>query len=95
MNQLPAYPSDDLDRIIEMAWEDRTTFEAIRAQFGLSPGEVIVLMRHELSPGGFRRWRKRTAGRSTKHEQKRISETERFRSTRQRTISGNRISKRP
>ncbi|XZE56456.1 TIGR03643 family protein [Planctomycetaceae bacterium SH139] len=60
----------EMDRIIMMAWEDRTSFEAIRTQFGLTPGEVIKLMRRELSVGSFKLWRKRTYGRSTKHEQK-------------------------
>jgi len=58
------------DRIIQMAWEDRTSFDAIRMQFHLSPGEVIKLMRRELTPNSFRLWRKRTRGRTTKHEQK-------------------------
>ena len=58
----------DLDRIIMMAWEDRTSFDAIRTQFGLEPGEVIKLMRQELKESSFRLWRARTSGRSTKHE---------------------------
>ncbi len=60
----------DLDRIIMMAWEDRTSFDAIRTQFGLEPGEVIKLMRQELKENSFRLWRARTNGRSTKHEQR-------------------------
>ena len=58
------------DRIIQMAWEDRTSFDAIRLQFHLSPGDVIKLMRREMTPNSFRMWRKRTRGRTTKHERK-------------------------
>lgn len=57
----------DTSRLIEMAWEDRTTFEAIQQQFGLKPGQVIAVMRRELKPSSFRMWRARTAGRLTKH----------------------------
>jgi uncharacterized protein (TIGR03643 family) len=56
-----------IDRIIEMAWEDRTSFEAIHYQFGLSEKEVIQLMRKEIKPSSFRMWRKRVSGRKTKH----------------------------
>ena len=84
----------DVDRVIEMAWEDRTPFEAISFQFGLGEQDVITLMRRELSPKGFRRWRKRVQGRSTKHQQLRADEVQRFRCSRQRHISSNRISKR-
>jgi len=59
-----------IDRIIMMAWEDRTSFDAIRGQFGLTPGEVIQLMRSEMTPSSFKMWRKRTQGRVTKHEAK-------------------------
>jgi uncharacterized protein (TIGR03643 family) len=59
-----------VDRIIMMAWEDRTSFDAIRVQFGLSPGEVVKLMRSEMQPNSFKLWRKRTHGRFTKHEAK-------------------------
>lgn len=59
----------DLSRIIEMAWEDRTPFEAIAWQFGLSEPEVIALMRRNLKPRSFRLWRTRVAGRKTKHLQ--------------------------
>ncbi len=69
----------DVDRIIQMAWEDRTTFDAIRKQFGLTAGAVIKLMRRELSSSSFRLWRKRTAGRTTKHVAKRGFEFGRFR----------------
>ena len=59
--------SEDQSRIIEMAWEDRTPFEAIEAQFGLTEPQVIVLMRASLKPSSFRLWRKRVTGRQTKH----------------------------
>lgn len=85
----------ELDRIIEMAWEDRTPFEAIRFQFGLSETEVIQLMRREMKPSSFRMWRKRVnSGVSQKHLAKRISTINRFKCTRQKQISGNKISKR-
>ena len=58
---------EEIDRIIEMAWEDRTPFEAIEAQFGLNESSTIKLMRQELSQAAFRRWRARVSGRSTKH----------------------------
>ena len=60
--------SQEIDRVIEMAWEDRTTFEAIEFQFGLSEAEVIAVMRSELRPGSFRAWRKRVSGRRTSHD---------------------------
>lgn len=85
----------DKDRIIEMAWEDRTPFEAIKAQFGLPESAVIALMRSNLHPSSFRRWRKRVnSGVSSKHLYKRSPEIDRFRCSRQRIITGNRISKR-
>ncbi len=58
----------EIDRVVMMAWEDRTSFDAIEQQFGLTPGEVIKLMRQEMKPNSFRLWRRRTQGRSTKHE---------------------------
>lgn len=83
------------DRIIEMAWEDRTPFEAIEAQFGLSEAQVIKLMRKELKPTSFRLWRKRVnSGVSQKHLKKRNPEISRFKSSRQSSISNNKISKR-
>ena len=59
--------SSTIDRIIEMAWEDRTSFEAIQYQFGLSEKDVIALMRTEMKSSSFRMWRKRVSGRKTKH----------------------------
>jgi uncharacterized protein (TIGR03643 family) len=85
----------DIDRIIEMAWEDRTPFSAIEFQFGLPEKEVIGLMRRELKRSSFNRWRKRVnSGVSSKHLAKRSDEIQRFKCTRQKSISGNKISKR-
>lgn len=82
------------DRVIEMAWEDRTPFEAILAQFGLKESAVIRLMRRELKPASWRRWRARVQGRATKHLAKSAVEGARFKSDLQRAITGNKISKR-
>lgn len=84
----------DLNRVIEMAWEDRTPFEAIKFQFDLSEAQVIKLMRRNLKPSSFRLWRERAHKVSIKHLKKRSSEVNRFKCTRQRSISGNKISKR-
>ena len=84
MTKKPDLPPEQTDRIIQMAWEDRTTFDAIREQFGLEPGQVIKLMRANLKPGSFKLWRKRTAGRSTKHLSKRSFSVGRFRCPSQR-----------
>ena len=92
--QIKSLSARDTDRIIEMAWEDRTPFDAIKAQFGLAEPEVIVLMRRSLKPASWRRWRARVQGRSTKHAQKSSDQVLRFRSDRQRSISRNKISKR-
>lgn len=84
-----------LDRIIEMAWEDRTPFEAILFQFDLPEKEVIKLMRSNLKESSFKRWRKRVnSGVSQKHLKKRNPDINRFKCSRQKAISGNRISKR-
>ncbi|SNR35362.1 TIGR03643 family protein [Lutibacter flavus] len=84
-----------LDRIIEMAWEDRTPFEAIEFQFGLPEKDVIKLMRGNLKESSFKRWRKRVnSGVSAKHLKKRNQDITRFKCSRQRAISGNKISKR-
>lgn len=72
----------DIDRIIEMAWEDRTTFEAIEIQFGLKEKELVALMRKEMKAGSFKTWRTITNGVS------------RFRCKLQKTIALNKISKR-
>jgi uncharacterized protein (TIGR03643 family) len=93
---MPGIMTDiDTDRIIEMAWEDRTPFEAIEIQFGVTEAAVIVIMRKELKGGSFRLWRKRVnSGVSKKHLKKRSQEITRFRSSRQKSISKNKISKR-
>ncbi|MCI3937260.1 TIGR03643 family protein [Chryseobacterium aahli] len=92
---LKQFNLEQTDRIIEMAWEDRTPFEAIEFQFGITESDVIEVMRTELKPSSFRLWRKRVnSGVSQKHLMKRNSEINRFKCTRQRTISHNKISKR-
>jgi len=67
----------DTSRIIEMAWEDRTPFEAIRDSYGLSEKQIIQLMRTELKPASFKRWRARVSGRNTKHLQLRPEDVSR------------------
>lgn len=85
----------EIDRIIEMAWEDRTPFEAIKAQFGYTEANVIALMRKELKRSSFNLWRKRVnSGVSQKHALKRNPDIDRFKCSLQRTISLNKISKR-
>ena len=82
-----------IDRIVEMAWEDRTSFDGIFRQFGVAEAEVIAIMRREMHPNNFKKWRARVQGRSTKHEKLRVEDVNRFHSSMQRTISGNRKSK--
>lgn len=94
MEHLKNLSLQDLDRIIEMAWEDRTPFEAIEHQFGISEAEVIATMRRELKASSFKLWRKRVqSGPSQKHLKKRDKEVNRFKSKMQRNISNNKISK--
>ena len=84
-----------IDRVIEMAWEDRTPFEAILLQFGLSEADTIKLMRRELKRSSFNLWRKRVnSGISQKHLLKRSADIKRFKCSRQKAISMNKISKR-
>ena len=83
-----------IDRIIEMAWEDRTTFESIKFQFNLDEKEVIELMRKEMKLKSFKMWRKRVQGRKTKHQKLRTFAKGRFKCSRQKSISNNSISKR-
>jgi uncharacterized protein (TIGR03643 family) len=83
---------ESIDRIIEMAWEDRTSFDAIERQFGLTEKDVIVLMRRNMKPSSFKMWRKRVQSRTTKHEK--TSKSSRFKSKMQRNITFNKISKR-
>lgn len=74
----------DIDRVIQMAWEDRTPFEAIRIQFGIGEQEVIELMRTHMRPSSFSMWRKRVTGRRTKHKMLRNGEVTRFKSSNQK-----------
>jgi uncharacterized protein (TIGR03643 family) len=83
----------DKDRIIQMAWEDRTPFEAIEMQFGLKEKDVIDFMRANSLPSSFRMWRKRMQSRKTKHSALRDRSVNRFKCSRQRD-SGNKIAKR-
>jgi uncharacterized protein (TIGR03643 family) len=85
----------DINRIIEMAWEDRTPFEAIEFQFNTTESDVIKIMRNSLKRKSFNLWRKRVnSGISSKHLKKRSSSINRFKANRQRCISVNKISKR-
>ncbi|MEM6769554.1 MAG: TIGR03643 family protein [Bacteroidota bacterium] len=84
---------EEIDRIIGMAWEDRTPFEAITFQFGLSEAEVIRLMKRELKLSSWKRWRARVQGRRTKHRKLRNNTIGRFKSKAQRDITFNKISK--
>ena len=86
--------SEQIDRIIEMAWEDRTPFDAILAQYGLNEKGVIDLMRKELKINSFKLWRERVQGRKTKHIKMRLNDVDRFKCSRQKNISNNKISKR-
>lgn len=83
----------EIDRVIEMAWEDRTTFDAILYQFKLKEQDVIELMRKELKASSFKLWRKRVTNRKTKHLKKRNFESGRFKCSRQKYIANNRVSK--
>ncbi|MFT6856965.1 MAG: hypothetical protein ACJA0X_002952 [Cyclobacteriaceae bacterium] len=86
---------ESVNRVIEMAWEDRTPFEAIKFQFGLTEKAVIDMMRLELKSTSFKRWRARVnQGVSTKHLKKRDNSIDRFKCSRQQSISMNKISKR-
>ncbi|MCF6130563.1 TIGR03643 family protein [Flavobacterium sp. AS60] len=83
-----------IDRIIEMAWEDRTPFDAIKFQFGLNEADVKVLMKRELKFSSYKLWRKRVESCKTKHVAKRVEGIERFKCSLQRAITNNKISKR-
>ncbi|MEM8810043.1 MAG: TIGR03643 family protein [Cyanobacteria bacterium P01_G01_bin.38] len=82
--QLPELNSETIDRVIEMAWEDRTPFEAIDLQYGLKEKQVIALMRREMKASSFKMWRKRVTGRKTKHLKQRGFTEGRFRSQNQK-----------
>lgn len=81
---LPELDSETIDRIVEMAWEDRTPFEAITLQFGLQEPQVIELMRQQMQDSSFKMWRKRVSGRKTKHLKQRDFISGRFRSDNQK-----------
>ncbi|MDA6070082.1 TIGR03643 family protein [Flavobacterium sp. AC] len=83
-----------IDRIIEMAWEDRTPFDAVKFQFGLSEADVKALMKKELKFSSYKLWRERIENCKTKHAGKRTQAIDRFKCNRQRAISNNKISKR-
>ena len=82
--KIPDLDNQTIARIVEMAWEDRTPFEAIEAQFGLGEKQVIKLMRRSLKASSFKMWRKRVSGRKTKHLQKRDFTAGRFKSKNQK-----------
>ncbi|PWS28301.1 TIGR03643 family protein [Pedobacter yonginense] len=84
----------EIDRVIEMAWEDRTPFDAIKLQFGLGEQQVIELMRGQIKETSFKRWRARVQGRATKHGKLYLKNDLTFKCDRQRQISSNKISKR-
>jgi uncharacterized protein (TIGR03643 family) len=89
----PNLTPEETDRVIAMAWEDRTTFEAIEFQFGLSEADVIKLMKKELKLNSWKRWRARVQGRKTKHQKLRVEGVDRFKSKAQKQITYNKISK--
>ena len=84
----------DIDRIIEVAWEDRTPFEAIFLQFNINEKELKTIMRNNLKKSSFKLWRERVSGRKTKHSKLRENSVDRFKCKLQRNISNNKISKR-
>ena len=94
MENFDQLTEEEIDRIIEMAWEDRTPFDAIHAQFGVPESEVIKLMRRNMKLSSFKMWRARVQGRNTKHAKRVVEDVDRFRSRMQRGIALNKISKR-
>ena len=82
-NKAQLEPSN-IDRVIQMAWEDRTSFDAIERQFGLNESAVIRLMRASIKASSFKIWRARVSGRKTKHEALRSHEIKRFKSSKQK-----------
>lgn len=86
---------NEIDRIVEMAWEDRTPFDAIEKQFGIPESQVIKIMRKSMKESSFKMWRARVQGRKTKHAQKVTDDgVDRFKSKMQRGITLNKMSKR-
>lgn len=94
MAKMKELKDEEIDRIIEMAWEDRTPFDAITAQFGISEGETIQIMRRNMKQSSFKMWRARVQGRATKHQKKSPEDLDTFKSRMQRSIAMNKISKR-
>ena len=92
-NKIERLSEDDIDRIVGMAWEDRTPFDAIAAQFGIDESGVIELMRRQLKPSSWRHWRAHVNGRATKHTAMRGFSEGRHRSPMQKTIAHHKISK--
>lgn len=92
MSEFSHLTPEDIDRIIEMAWEDRTPFDAIEVQFGLKEDDVKALMKREMHPRNWRKWRERVNGRITKHRALSPDDLTRFKCSRQKA-TGNRISK--
>ena len=84
------FDSSDIDRIIQMCWEDRTPFDAIKIQFDISEKEIISIMRNNLKEKSFLNWRKRIDNRKTKHSALSASDKNRFKSKSQKQISFNR-----
>ena len=84
------FSDKDIDRIIQMCWEDRTPFDAIKTQFEISEKEIISIMRNNLKEKSFLNWRKRVDSRKTKHNALSASDKKRFKSKSQRQISFNR-----
>lgn len=81
--EMKNFSIENISRIIEMAWEDRTPFEAIETQFGLKENDVLEIMRREMKSSSFKMWRKRVSGRKTKHLSLRSKEITRFKSKNQ------------
>ena len=84
------FDSSDIDRIIQMCWEDRTPFDAIKIQFDISEKEIISIMRNNLKEKSFLNWRKRIDKRKTKHSALSVLDKKRFKSKSQKQISFNR-----
>ncbi len=83
---MPDLTPQDIDRIVQMAWEDRTPFEAIQTQFGVAEKDVIRIMRREMKPSSFKMWRERVQGRKTKHSAKRSDGILRFKAKGQKNF---------
>jgi uncharacterized protein (TIGR03643 family) len=94
LNKNTEFNEIQIDRIIEMAWEDRTPFDAIKFQFGLTEADVKALMKKELKFSSYKLWRQRVENCKTKHASKRVDGIDRFKCNMQRAISNNKISKR-